>query len=76
MFEEQDPNHHSDSQAMGKEAGLNYTVNSAAPSLRSGNMRTVNYLVHRMLWEQQEKIDLDDLEMRTEGIMSVEDRPH
>lgn len=75
MLAGQDPNHHSDSQAMGKEAGLGYAVGGASPSLKSANMRTVNYLVHRMLWEQQEKIDLDDLEMRTAGIMAVEDRP-
>jgi hypothetical protein len=73
MTEGQDPNHHNDAQPMGKEAGVNYAVGGAAPSLKSANARTVNYLVHRMLWEQQEKIDLDDLEMRTEGIMSVED---
>ena len=72
MFE-QDPNHHTDSQDLGKEAGLNYTTDSADESLTNANKRVVNYLVHRMLWEQQEKIDLDDLGWGPSGNMRVED---
>lgn len=68
------PNHHSDSQAIGKEDALDYTVNkSTDKSLKSGNLRTVNYLVHRMLWDRQEKIDLDDLDLGAAGTVDVED---
>jgi hypothetical protein len=74
MLSGQDPNHHTDEQDLGKEAGVNYPVDSAAQSLKSANMRTVNYLVHRMLWEQQEKIDLDDIGWKRGGIVGVEDK--
>ncbi len=73
MLENQDPNHHNNSQAYGKEAGVNYANASADQSLKAANLRTVNYLVHRMLWEQQEKIDLDDLGWGPDGNMRVED---
>ncbi len=61
-------NHHTDDQPMGKEAGLDYTVNVATGDLNNTNKRTVNYLVHRMLWDQQEKIDLDDLTISKNSI--------
>ena len=75
MFDAENPNHHTDSSPTGKEAGLDYTANTAPdPSLRSANQRTINYLVHRMLWDQQEKIDLDDLDL-SRGTIRVEDEP-
>ncbi len=73
MLENQNPNHHTDSQSLGKEAGLNYPNATVDLSLQEANRRTVNYLVHRMLWEQQEKIDLDDLGWGPSGNMKVED---
>lgn len=67
-------NHHTDDQSMGKEAGLDYTVNSSTDRfLQLGDKRTVNYLVHRMLWDQQEKVDLDDLIVSSHGTMEVQD---
>lgn len=60
--------------SMGKEAGLDYTVNhSLAQSLKSGDKRTANYLIHRMLWDQQEKLDLDDIATSQDGTMEVQD---
>jgi hypothetical protein len=59
---------------MGKEAGLDYTVNhSLAESLKVGDKRTANYLIHRMLWDQQEKLDLDDIATSQDGTMEVQD---
>lgn len=69
------PSHHADNHPDGKEAGLDYTVNSADKSLSAENRRTVNYLVHRMLWDQQEKIGLDDLSVSAEGGLDVRDEP-
>jgi len=59
---------------MGKEAGLDYTVNNTLlASLKSGDKRTANYLIHRMLWDQQEKLDLDDIAISQDGTMEVQD---
>lgn len=62
------------SREMGFEDGLDYTVNeSADSSLKPGDKRTVNYLVHRMVWDQQEKVDLDDRAISKDGTMEVQD---
>ncbi|WP_312518091.1 hypothetical protein [Anaerospora sp.] len=59
---------------MGFEDALDYTVNqSTDSSLKPGDKRTVNYLVHRMIWDQQEKIDIDDRAISKDGTMEVQD---
>lgn len=59
---------------MGFEDALDYTVNqSTDASLKPGDKRTVNYLVHRMIWDQQEKLDLDDRAISKDGTMEVQD---
>ncbi len=59
---------------MGFEDALDYTVNeSTDDSLKPGDKRTVNYLVHRMIWDQQEKLDLDDRAISKDGTMEVQD---
>lgn len=63
-----------DTKTMGFEDALDYTVNqSTDSSLKPGDKRTVNYLVHRMVWDQQEKIDLDDRAISKDGTMEVQD---
>lgn len=74
MINQENPNHHSDNQPIGKEAGLDYTVYAPTKPLKAGNQQTINYLVHRMLWDQQDKIDLDDLDIGTAGTVDVEDK--
>ncbi|SDF52180.1 hypothetical protein [Sporolituus thermophilus] len=60
--------------AQRQEPGLDYTVNSAVdPSLQEESKRTINYLVHRMLWDQMDKVDLDDLAISGKGTMEVQD---
>jgi hypothetical protein len=62
------------SKTMGFEDALDYTVNqSTDSSLKPGDKRTVNYLVHRMIWDQQEKIDIDDRAISKDGTMEVQD---
>lgn len=62
------------SRMMGFEDGLDYTVNeSTDSSLKPGDKRTVNYLVHRMIWDQQEKLDVDDRAISKDGTMEVQD---
>lgn len=74
-----EPNHsaastfQADSSTMGYEDGLNYTVNASTGELKPGDKRTVNYLAHRMIWDQQEKIDLDDRAISKDGTMEVQD---
>jgi len=61
-------------QTMGFEDALDYTVNqSTDSSLKPGDKRTVNYLVHRMIWDQQEKLDIDDRAVSKDGTMEVQD---
>lgn len=63
-----------DTKTMGFEDALDYTVNqSTDSSLKPGDKRTVNYLVHRMIWDQQEKIDIDDRAISKDGTMEVQD---
>ena len=59
---------------MAFEDALDYTVNeSTDDSLKPGDKRTVNYLVHRMIWDQQEKLDLDDRAISKDGTMEIQD---
>ncbi|EAX47656.1 hypothetical protein TcarDRAFT_1078 [Thermosinus carboxydivorans Nor1] len=60
--------------AQRQEPGLDYTASSAVdPSLQEESKRTINYLVHRMLWDQMDKVDLDDLAISRKGTMEVQD---
>lgn len=55
------------------EAGVNHAINSAAPQLKARNLHTANYLARTMLWEQQEKVDMDDIKISEENTMEIQE---
>lgn len=60
-------------QPLAHEAGVNHTINSATPHLKSQNNRTVNYLLHQMLWDQQDRVDPDFLGLNGQDTTMLED---
>ncbi|MDF2500303.1 MAG: hypothetical protein K0Q77_1017 [Anaerosporomusa subterranea] len=64
---------HSDrvDQPLAHEAGVNHAINSAAPQHNARNLRTANYLARTMLWEQQEKVDIEDIKISEQNTMEV-----
>ncbi len=71
MPEDQDANNNTATRASGGEAGVNSPTAAAGQSLTDANRRMMNYLVHRMLWEQQEKFAADH--WGPDGNLRVED---
>jgi hypothetical protein len=58
-------------QPLAHEAGVNHAINSAAPQLKARNLRTANYLARTMLWEQQEKVDIDDINISEQNTIEI-----
>lgn len=57
-----------------QEPGLDYTVNHGLDAnLQPSTKATANYLIHRMLWDQQDKLDNDDVAVSKQGTMEVQD---
>lgn len=57
-----------------QEPGLDYTVNHGLDAnLQPSTKATANYLIHRMLWDQQDKVDNDDVAVSKQGTMEVQD---
>ncbi|HMM19775.1 MAG TPA: hypothetical protein PKA10_03475 [Selenomonadales bacterium] len=47
--------HHSDQQADAKEQGVADPMGNLDPNLKPGDKQVANYLIHRMIWDGQEK---------------------
>lgn len=69
MLKNQDANEHNDT--YDKEAGQSYAAAGAGQAPTDADRRTVNYLLHRMLWEQQAKSAPDH--WGPDGNLRVED---
>ncbi|KYZ74986.1 hypothetical protein AXX12_15515 [Anaerosporomusa subterranea] len=58
-------------QPLAHEAGVNHTINAADQQLKARNLHTAKYLARTMLWEQQEKVDSDDIEISEQNTIEI-----
>lgn len=58
-------------QPLAHEAGVNHALNAAVPQNNARNLRTANYIARTMLWEQQEKVDADDMTITEDNTMEI-----
>lgn len=57
-------------QPLAHEAGINHTIDSPSHQLKAGNLHAANQLARRMLWNLEDRIDV---ELNDEGIIEVEE---
>lgn len=65
--------HHNDEQQDGKEKGVRGPVNNLDPNLKPGDKQAANYLIHRMMWDGQEKVDQRDVKIGEDGSLKIRD---
>ncbi|MDU4960509.1 MAG: hypothetical protein E6X17_07585 [Sporomusaceae bacterium] len=58
-------------QPLAHEAGVNHALSSAGSQTNPRNLRTANYIARTMLWEQQEKVDADDIDITEENTIEI-----
>lgn len=57
-------------QPLAHEAGISHTIDAPHHQLKDGNLRAANCLARRMLWNHEDRVDV---EINGKGIIEVEE---